>query len=138
MTDSDLLGLRVNGGVRSGEFTSSVRPWQAPRSRLLTAEEAFVMEILRIKFNPGNNLKPGPPCSPLPPVTQLHSGSNRLQRPCRGCRLKCAFIVFFRFDAGMLTHAEGAVSSLVRRKVCSASSGRRRCLSHQRSSADSP
>lgn len=49
--DSDLLGLHVNGG-RFIEFTSSVCPWQAPRSRLLTAEEAFVMEIQWIKFNP--------------------------------------------------------------------------------------
>lgn len=54
-------------GVRSSEFTSSVFPWQAPRSRLLAAEEAFVMEILWMEFNPENNPEPGPPCSPTPP-----------------------------------------------------------------------
>lgn len=54
-------------GLRSSEFTSSVFPWQAPRSRLPAAEEAFVMEILWMEFNPENNPEPGPPCSPTPP-----------------------------------------------------------------------
>jgi len=54
-------------GGRFSEFTSSVCPWQAPRSRLLAAEEAFVMEILWIEFNPENNPKPGPPCYTAPP-----------------------------------------------------------------------
>lgn len=66
--DSDLHGLHVNRG-RSSECTSSVGACQAPRSRLLAAEEPFVMEIPWIKFNPENNPNPGPPCSLLCPPT---------------------------------------------------------------------
>lgn len=70
-------------------FTSSVRRWQAPRSRLLTAEEAFVMEILWVKFNPGNNLQPGPPCFPGHPCSAQEATG------CRG-RLKRAEVSLHR------------------------------------------
>lgn len=43
-------------------------PSQAPGSRLPAAEEAFVMEIPGMEFNPENNPEPGPPCSAGPPV----------------------------------------------------------------------
>lgn len=39
-----------------------------PGSRLPAAEEAFVMEMPGMEFNPENNPEPGPPCSAGPPV----------------------------------------------------------------------
>lgn len=53
----------VVGGRSSESTSSSVSLARPPRSRLPAAEEAFVMEIPWMEFNPENNPEPAPPCS---------------------------------------------------------------------------
>lgn len=70
------LGRGREGSSRGGGGWGSLQrihflqcfPSQAPGSRLPAAEEAFVMEIPGMEFNPENNPEPGPPCSAGPPV----------------------------------------------------------------------